>query len=101
MDRRRRRGRRCSLTVPALAWLLVAVVAAGIGIAIGWPALQQYRAREARDTNTERYLAWRGRGSRGPRVREGMTREERRRIVIGVASGAVALASVIMFFVTS
>ena len=40
---------------------LVAGVAAYL---VGWPAWQAYRAREARDTNTERYLAWRGRADR-------------------------------------
>jgi hypothetical protein len=87
--------------VPALAWLVVAVIAAAAAFFVGWPSWQAYRAREARDTNTERYLAWRGRASRGPSVREGMTGEERRRVYAGVALGAVAVVALIAFFANS
>jgi hypothetical protein len=57
--------------------------------------------REARDTNSERYLAWRGRAARGGRMREGATAEERRRMLIGGVLGALAVAAVVAFFATS
>lgn len=89
--------------MPPLAWLVVAV-AAGVGAyLVAWPAWTGYRARESRDLNAERYLAWRGRAPRGPRAstREGMTGEERRRLLLGAALGAVAVIGLVAFFVTS
>jgi len=87
--------------MPPLAWLLVAVVAAVAAYAVGWPAWRSARSRDALDTNSERYLAWRGRATRGPRPREGMTNEERRRMVIGAALAVLALLAIVAFFVTS
>ena len=87
--------------MPALAWLVVAVLAGAGSYLVGWPALSSYRAREARDTNTERYLAWRGRAIRGPRASEGMTGEERQRVVIGAALAILALVALVAFFVVS
>ena len=87
--------------MPAIAWLLVAAVAGAGAYLVAWPAWQAYRSREDRDTNTERYLAWRGRASRVPSGREGMTGEERRRIYGGVALGALAVVALVAFFATS
>jgi hypothetical protein len=87
--------------MPPVAWLLVALAAGTGAWLVGWRAWLAYRAREARDTNTERYLAWRGRASRGPTAREGMTADERRRIYAGAALGALALIALVAFFVTS
>jgi hypothetical protein len=87
--------------VPALGWLAMAIGAGMAGYLVAWPAWQAYRSREARDTNTERYLAWRGRASHGPSAREGMTGEERRRIYAGAALGALAVVALIAFFATS
>jgi hypothetical protein len=87
--------------VPPLAWLVVALAAGAGAWAIGTPAWRAYRSRDARDTNTERYLAWRGRASRGPSTREGMTVDERRRIYAGAALGLLAVAALIAFFLTS
>jgi hypothetical protein len=86
-----------------LVWLLAALVAGAAGSVIGWPAWQSYRARDARDLNAERYLAWRGRAVRGQStpVREGMTGEERRRIYAGAALGVIGLLALLVFFVTS
>ena len=89
--------------MPPLVWLGVAIVAAGLAYVVGLPAWRSYRAREARDLNSERYLAWRGRtprGSRGP-VREGMTGEERRRIYAGAALAVTTVVALIAFFATS
>jgi hypothetical protein len=76
------------------AWLwLVAAGAAGVGAyVVGWPAWTGYRSRAARDLNAERYLAWRGRAPRGAArsTGEGLTGDERRRLLI---AGALALAA--------
>lgn len=86
----------------SLVWLLAAIAAAAAAYFVGWPAWQAYRSREARDTNTERYLAWRGRAVRGqPSAREGMTGVERRRIYAGAALGIFAVVALFAFFATS
>jgi hypothetical protein len=87
--------------MPAIAWLIVAVVAGAGAWLVGWPAWQASRARDARDTNTERYLAWRGRASRGPRASTGVTPEERRRLMIGGALAGLAVIALVMFFAVS
>jgi hypothetical protein len=87
--------------MPPLAWLVIAVVAGVVGWAVGWPAWQQYRARESSESNTERYLAWRGRAPSGDRPTEGMTGEERRRIYAGAALAVVAIVALLAFFGTS
>lgn len=87
--------------MPPLAWLALALVALVAAYLVAWQTWTGYRAREARDTNTERYLAWRGRAPRGPGVREGMTGEERRRIYAGVALAVLAVAALLAFFATS
>lgn len=87
-----------------LFWLAAAIVAGAAAYLVGWPALRGYRARETRDLNAERYLAWRGRARTGrsaPSTREGMTGEERRRVMIAGALAVVAVASLIAFFATS
>ena len=89
--------------MPALAWLAVALAAGVAAYLVGWPAWAGYRRREARDDNTERYLAWRGRADRTPRssTREGMTGEERRRIYAGAALAVLAVIGLVAFFATS
>ena len=86
-----------------LIWLLIAVSSGVAAYLVGWPAWQGYRSREARDTNSERYLAWRGRAVRGRRssAREGMTGDERRRIYGGSLLGVIAVGGLIAFFATS
>ena len=89
--------------MPALAWLALAIAAGVAAYLVGWPAWIGYRAREARDDNAERYLAWRGRADRTPRTttREGMTGDERRRISIGAGLAVVAVIALVAFFATS
>lgn len=84
-----------------LVFLLVAV-AAGIGAyLVGWPALQGRRSRATRDRNVERYRAWRGHGrpSDAPGPREGMTSDERRRLLAAAGLALVSAASLVAFFV--
>lgn len=89
--------------MPALIWLVIALVAGAAGYFLAWPAWQSYRSRDARDLNAERYLAWRGRAVRGQPapVREGMTGEERRRVYAGAALGLIGLLALLVFFLTS
>lgn len=87
-----------------LVWLVVAIVAGAAAYLVAWPATRSYRSREARDSNAERYRAWRGQGRpTSPRasMREGMTAEERGRMVIGGLLAAVALTAVFAFFAAS
>jgi len=88
--------------MPAIAWLAVAAVAAVAAYLVAWPAWRSYRERASRDLNTERYRAWRGHSSRGQgSTREGMTTEERRRIMGGAALGTVAIISLVAFFMAT
>jgi len=87
--------------MPPLGWLAIAVVAGVAAWAVGWPAWQQYQAREASESNSERYLAWRGRAPGGDRPKEGMTGEERRRIYVGVALAIASVVALLAFFGTS
>jgi len=87
-----------------LAWLALAVALAIAAYAIGWPALRSRRSREARDLNAERYLAWRGRARPPAASRaapEGLTADERRRLVIAGLALVLAVAALIAFFATS
>ena len=84
--------------------LLLGALLAGAGAyLLGWPAWSSYRQREARDTNAERYLAWRGRanppGERGKS--EGMTLAERRSLWLAAALALAAVACLIGFFATT
>lgn len=89
--------------MPPLVWLIVALVTGAAGYLLAWPAWQSSRSRGSRDLNAERYLAWRGRAVRGqaPRAQEGMTGEERRRFLAGVALGVVGVLALVAFFATS
>ncbi len=86
-----------------LLWLAVAIATAGGAWWIGWPAWRSYRARDVRDANADRYLAWRGRADRRPSasLAEGPTRDERRRLGFAIALGIVALGALVAFFVVS
>lgn len=86
-----------------LLWLAAAVATGVAAYLIGWPAWRGYRARESRDANVDRYLAWRGRAHRGPSrpVGEGLTGEERRRLWIAGLLAVAALACLAAFFAAS
>jgi hypothetical protein len=79
------------------AWLVAALVAVAGAYIVGAPAWSSYRSRSVRDLNAERYLAWRGRADRRP-VRQELTREERRRLIIAGVLAAVAVFSLVGFF---
>ena len=85
--------------MPSLVWLLVAIAAGAGAWAVGWPALRARRERAARDTNTERYLAWRGRASEASRLGSPEPPDERPRLIGAAALAAVAVAALIGFFV--
>jgi hypothetical protein len=86
----------------ALAWLLAALALGGAAVAVGWPAWRDYRAREGRNLNAERYNAWRGRASRpGVSLSEGPTQAERRRFYLAAAAGAGGVVCLIVFFAVS
>ena len=87
-----------------LIWLALAAAAGAAAYAVGWRAMRSYRSREQRDLNAERYLAWRGRATRpaaSGSMREGMTGEERRDVVLGAVLAAIAIAALVAFFATS
>jgi hypothetical protein len=83
--------------------LLIVAVLAGLGAyLIGWPAWTDYRIREARDLNVERYAAWRGRANEQRlSPREGLTGDERRKLWLAAALATVAVACLIGFFAIS
>jgi hypothetical protein len=87
----------------ALIWLGVAIAAAALAYVIGRPAWESYRAREARDANVERYLAWRGKAPPpgSARTGEGLTGEERRNLYTAAALGVASVVALLAFFVTS
>lgn len=87
-----------------LVWLALAIAAGAAAYLVAWQAIRSYRSRETRDLNAERYLAWRGRARPRPAsgsMREGMTGEERRRLVIGAVLTVVAVGALLAFFFTS
>ncbi|MCA1588163.1 MAG: hypothetical protein LC744_05825 [Chloroflexi bacterium] len=87
-----------------LAWLGLALAAGVAAYVVGWPALRGRRSREARDLNAERYLAWRGRArppSTSGGMREGLTGDQRRRLVIAAVLALVAAAALVAFLATS
>ena len=86
-----------------LIWLAGAVVPGVAAVAIAWPAWRDYRARESRDLNAERYLAWRGRAPRSSAgsMSEGLTLAERRKFYAAAALGVVALVCLAVFFAVS
>ena len=86
-----------------LIWLAGAVVLGVAAVAIAWPAWRDYRGRESRDLNAERYLAWRGRAPRSSAgsMSEGLTLAERRKFYVAAALGVVALVCLAVFFTVS
>ena len=89
--------------MPPIVWLAMAIAAGIAAYLVAWPAWIGYRSRESRDLNAERYLAWRGRAGRpsAVSVREGMTGEERRRLVVGAVLAAAAVVAIVAFFATT
>ena len=87
----------------SLVWLAGAVLAGAAAVGVGWPAWRDYRARESRDLNTERYLAWRGRAPRGSAgsMSEGLTQAERRRLYLAAGIGVLAFVCLGVFFAVS
>ena len=85
--------------MPSLVWLLVAILAGAGAWVVGSPIVRARRERAAQDTNTERYLAWRGRASEASRLGSAEPPDERPRLVVAMALVAVAVAALIGFFV--
>lgn len=80
----------------AWLWLLGAAIAGAGSYLVGWPAWSASRARQARDLNAERYLAWRGRADHRPES-AGPTRRERQRLVVGALLALVAAFCLVGF----
>ncbi len=78
-------------------WLIGALAAGVAAYFVAVPAWRGQQARQRRDLNAERYLAWRGRADRTP-ADDRMTDAERRRLWIGAVLGAVALFCLVGFF---
>jgi hypothetical protein len=84
-----------------IVWLGLALVV-GIGsYLVGRPAWRSRRDRISRDTNTERYLAWRGRAREATPDAGTWTSEERVRLLVAGALGVASVVALIGFFVTS
>jgi hypothetical protein len=82
--------------VSTWVWLLGAALAGAGSYLAGWPAWSASRARQSRDLNAERYLAWRGRAVRP--VDTGLTRAERQRLAAAALLALVAVFSLVGFF---
>lgn len=85
-------------------WLIGALAAAVAAYFVAVPAWSSQQARRRRDLNAERYLAWRGRARPPAASRaapEGLTADERRRLVIAGLALVLAVAALIAFFATS
>ena len=74
--------------------LVLAALALGGAVGVGWPAWRSYRSRIEQERNAERYLAWRGRGGQPGRPTE-WTPTERRRLWIAGGLAAVAIGCVL------
>jgi hypothetical protein len=82
--------------VSSWAWLVAAVAAGAGSYLAGWRTWRDSRARQVRDLNAERYLAWRGRA--GPPAERGLTGAERRRLIVAGALALVAVFCLVGFF---
>jgi hypothetical protein len=80
----------------AWPWLVGAAIAGLGAYLLGRPAWSAYRARLDRDTNAERYLAWRGRANRS--VDRSLTRRERQRLAVAALLALAAVFCVVGFF---
>ena len=78
------------------AWLVAAVLAGGGSYLVGWRTWRDSSARQVRDLNAERYLAWRGRA--GPPAQRGHTRAERQRLLVAAVLALVALFCLVGYF---
>lgn len=82
-----------------LPWLAAAVVSGAAAFWLGWPIWQETRARQARDVNAERYLAWRGRAAppSARRPSPSVTPGERARLIGAGVLGAAAVIGLLLF----
>ncbi len=78
------------------AWLVAAVLAGAGSYLAGWRTWRDARARQVRDLNAERYLAWRGRA--GPPVQRGVTQAERQRLIAAAVLALLAVFCLVGFF---
>jgi hypothetical protein len=85
--------------MPPLAWLVAALVAGAGAYVVGSPVLRARRERASRDTNTERYLAWRGRASESPPRPSEASPDERTRLIAAGVLAVAAVVALIGFFV--
>ena len=78
-------------------WLAAAAAAAVGAYLVGWPTWAAYRARQARDLNAERYLAWRGRADRLPRD-DVLSGPERQRLGVAIGLAVVGIVCLFLLF---
>jgi hypothetical protein len=87
--------------VNPLIWLALAAAAGAGAAALGWPAWQSVRERRTRDTNADRYLAWRGRAAPPSvlRVSGRLTPWEQRRALAAAFCIGLAVMGLVLYFV--
>lgn len=81
----------------SVVWLIGALAAGAAAFVVAVPAWRSHQARQRRDLNAERYLAWRGRaGERPPDPR--LTTSERGRLAVAGVLALVAVFCLVGFF---
>ncbi|MBA3688928.1 MAG: hypothetical protein H0W81_08890 [Chloroflexi bacterium] len=81
----------------SVVWLIGALAAGAAAFVVAVPAWRNHQARQRRDLNAERYLAWRGRAGERPQD-ERLTTSDRSRLAVAGALALVAVFCLVGFF---
>lgn len=81
----------------SVVWLIGALAAGAAAFVVAVPAWRNHQARQRRDLNTERYLAWRGRAGERPPDPQ-LARGERGRLAVAGVLTLVAVFCLVGFF---